>query len=169
MNVALEYRSQLRIWGVPFVHVAWGLDPFTGGPRVARGIIAVGPVALGVVAVGPVAVGLVAVGQLAAALVLAAGQVAAAIGAVGQLALGAPLAVGQIAMARAAHGQLTVEGPLAQAGLAVAWLLMSMALLWAWRRSRGNLARPLGRRQIISAAAPGVRLLRGRIVPLRTV
>ncbi len=154
---------------MPLVHVAWGLDPFTGKPKVARGIIAVGPIALGAVAIGPMAVGLIAVGQISVALVLAAGQVAAGIGAFGQFALGAPLAAGQVAAATVAHGQLVWQGAWAQVGLAAAWLLAASALVWAWWRGGRSIGRLLGRRQSIAVTEPGSQLVFGRIHPLKTV
>ena len=40
-----EYRSKAEFLGLPLVHVAQGIDPETGRPRVARGIIAVGNLA----------------------------------------------------------------------------------------------------------------------------
>ena len=39
-----EYRSETRIAGWPLVHIAHGIDPETGRPRVARGIIASGSI-----------------------------------------------------------------------------------------------------------------------------
>ncbi len=38
-----EYRSKKTLLGLPLVHVTWGVDPSTGKPKVARGILAVGP------------------------------------------------------------------------------------------------------------------------------
>jgi len=109
-----EYRSQFELFGWPMVHIAQGIDPETGRPRVARGIIAVGNIAvgllalgglafggfavggvgLGLFALGGVAIGGVAVGGLALAVFLAAGGMAiSAMYAVGALAL-APHAIG---------------------------------------------------------------------------
>ena len=36
-----EYRSALELFGWPLIHIAQGIDPDTGRPRVARGIIAI--------------------------------------------------------------------------------------------------------------------------------
>ena len=47
------------------MHVAWGIDPATGRPRVAKGIVAVGPAAFGVIAVGFSAWGLFPCGLVA--------------------------------------------------------------------------------------------------------
>ncbi|MEZ6106755.1 MAG: protein kinase [Pirellulaceae bacterium] len=60
-----EYRSRTRLFGLPFVHRVSGIDPQTGRPAVARGIIAIGPTAIGGVALGGRAIGIVALGGLA--------------------------------------------------------------------------------------------------------
>ena len=57
-----EYRSKIEVFGWPLVHIAHGLDPQTGAPRVARGIIAFGNLAVGGVAVGGLAFGGLALG-----------------------------------------------------------------------------------------------------------
>ncbi len=59
-----EYRSKATLLGWPLLHVAQGIDPATGKPRVARGIIAVGDIAMGGLAIGGLAVGLVAIGGM---------------------------------------------------------------------------------------------------------
>ena len=43
-------RTKSGLFGIPWVHVASGTDPATGRPRVAKGIVAIGPTAIGVVA-----------------------------------------------------------------------------------------------------------------------
>src|SRR5262249_29209416 len=96
-HVGPEFRSRHQLFGLPIVHVAWGVDPFTGRLRVARGLVAVGPVALGLIAVGPIAVGPIAVGLIAAGLFAAAGQIAAGLSAAGQVAFGGLLALGELA------------------------------------------------------------------------
>jgi len=45
-----EYRSKSELFGWPLVHIAQGLDPETGLPRVTKGIIAFGSIAIGVFA-----------------------------------------------------------------------------------------------------------------------
>lgn len=52
-----EYRSKAQIFGWPLIHVAQGMDPDTGCPRVAKGAIAVGNAAVGVLAIGGLAIG----------------------------------------------------------------------------------------------------------------
>lgn len=95
--VGYEYRSATEIAGLPLLHVARGIDPSTGKPRVARGIIAVGQVAFGLVAVGAVSVGGVSFGALSLGL-LAFGGLAFGGIAFGGLALGYGLAVGGVAL-----------------------------------------------------------------------
>jgi hypothetical protein len=111
-----EYRSELTILGWPLVHIAQGIDPQTGRPRIARGIIAIGNVAvglfalggvaaggiafggvgLGIVGLGGVALGVLALGGCSIGLVFAAGGMAASLMyAVGGLAL-APHALGAL-------------------------------------------------------------------------
>lgn len=60
-----EYRSPIELWGWPLIHVARGIDPQTGLPRVAKGIIAVGNIAIGLLAIGGLAVGGFAIGGMA--------------------------------------------------------------------------------------------------------
>ena len=61
-----EYRSETEIFGWPLIHVSGGVNPVTGLPRVAKGIVAVGNFAVGLIAIGGIAFGLIlAVGGLA--------------------------------------------------------------------------------------------------------
>ena len=43
-----EYKSKTKLFGLPLVHVAHGVDPSTGKTRVARGIVAIGARARGI-------------------------------------------------------------------------------------------------------------------------
>ena len=52
-----EYESATIIAGWPLVHVCSGFDPVTMGPRIARGIVAIGNIAVGGLAIGSIAVG----------------------------------------------------------------------------------------------------------------
>ncbi len=94
-----EYRSETEILGIPLVHITRGLNPRTGAPQVARGIIAIGDISIGVlslgglslggislggISVGAVALGGIALGGMAIALYFAAGGMAIA----GSYALG---------------------------------------------------------------------------------
>ena len=60
---SFEYRSRLKVFGLPLVHVVRGIDPSSGRRPTAVGIIAVGQVAVGVIAIGQVAVGGISLGQ----------------------------------------------------------------------------------------------------------
>jgi predicted Ser/Thr protein kinase len=102
-----DYRTRQTLFGLPLVHVTWGIDPATGRQRVAKGIVAVGPVAIGVIAVGfsawglfpcgLVAGGFAPVGILLAVGFWAVGLAAAGFQAVGLLALASWHAIGLVA------------------------------------------------------------------------
>ncbi len=104
-----EYRSETRIGGWPLVHVAHGIDPETGRPRIARGILAIGNVAIGVFAVGGIAfggislggvsLGLLALGGLAVGGVAAGGVALATFLALGGAAISLEYAIGGLAIA----------------------------------------------------------------------
>lgn len=109
-----EYRSALEFLGLPLVHIAYGFDPDTRAPRVARGMIAVGNIALGLVAVGGlsfgglcvggVSVGLLALGGVALGGITLGGFAIAALLAVGGAAISLQYAVGGLALAPHALG-----------------------------------------------------------------
>jgi hypothetical protein len=92
-----EYRSSLEILGWPLIHIAQGIDPDTGRPRVARGIIAIGNIAIGLFAVGGLALGGFAMGGLGLG-VVALGGIAVGWVALGGMALALYLAVGGLAV-----------------------------------------------------------------------
>jgi hypothetical protein len=77
-----EYRSQAEFLGWPLVHIVRGINPGTGLPRLARGVIAIGDYAFGAVALGGIALGGLSLGGISLGL-LAFGGVA-----IGGLALG---------------------------------------------------------------------------------
>jgi tRNA A-37 threonylcarbamoyl transferase component Bud32 len=104
-----EYRSKIELFGVPLIHIAFGLDPRTGRKRVAKGIVAVGDTAVGVIAVGGVALGGVSGGGLAAGLF-----------SFGGLSLGLLMALGGLAVGGFAFGGCAVGG-LAFGGIAVGY------------------------------------------------
>ena len=93
-----EYRSQAILFGLPLLHIVSGVDPSTGRPRVAKGIIAIGNIAVGglavgglsfgVISIGGVSVGLTAIGGLAIGLLLALGGMAIGLVAIGGGAIG---------------------------------------------------------------------------------
>ena len=92
-----EYRSPLELFGWPVVHIAQGIDPKTGLPRVAKGIIAIGNIAIGVFAIGGFAVGGFAVGGLSLGLFVLGGIAVGGV-AVGGMALALYLAAGGVAV-----------------------------------------------------------------------
>src|ERR1019366_10090250 len=61
-KLSYEYRSKATLFGLPWLHVAIGVNPTTGRKRTAKGIIALGTAPRGVIAFGDVAVGVIACG-----------------------------------------------------------------------------------------------------------
>ena len=88
LGVYYEYISPVKVFGLPLVHIRLGF-----GPRLAKGIVAIGNCAVGVVAVGGCSLGLVSLGGLTLGLV-ALGGVAVGGFAVGGCAIGQWLAIG---------------------------------------------------------------------------
>jgi hypothetical protein len=132
--VSFEYRSRLRLGGLPLVHVVRGVDPSTGRRPPAVGLIAVGQVAVGLIAVGQVALGVISVGQAAFGLGWGIGQLAFGLLAAGQVAAGALGALGQIATGPHALGMVTHGG----LWVALGWLMAGacVVLAMAGRRRR---------------------------------
>lgn len=164
-----EFRSRQRVFGLPLIHVTWGVDPFTGHARVARGVVAIGQVAMGGIAIGPVAVGLVAIGQVSCGAALAAGQIAAGAWSVGQAALGEAHAWGQIALARAASGAVVLADAQASMLLGLVWMAVAFGLGLLWRRRRGQLRRLATAPLAVGLAQAGVTVVRGFVASQRTV
>lgn len=114
-----EYRSSTEIFGWPLIHIAYGYDPETARPRVARGIIAIGNLAVGVFALGGLAIGgfafggagigLIAFGGLAVGGVALGGMALALYLAVGGLAVSTMYAIGGAALAPHAISSLGVD------------------------------------------------------------
>jgi len=104
-----EYKTEAEFFGLPLIHIAQGIDPKTGAPRVAKGIIAIGNIALGVFAMGGLAfggislggisVGLFALGGLALGGITLGGLSIGALAAFGGLAVSAGYAIGGVALA----------------------------------------------------------------------
>ena len=92
-----EYKSKTQVFGWPLLHVARGINPQTGMPRVARGIIAIGNLAIGLFALGGIALGGFAFGGLGIGL-FAFGGVALGLVTFGGLSLGLLLAIGGLAI-----------------------------------------------------------------------
>src|SRR6476469_10469298 len=82
---SFEYRSRLKVFGLPLVHVVRGIDPSSGRRPTAVGIIAVGQVAVGVIAIGQVAIGGISLGQASIGLGWGIGQLAFGLLAAGQV------------------------------------------------------------------------------------
>lgn len=105
VNVGYEYRFPIEIFGWPLVHLVSGIDPRTGRPYVARGLVAIGSNrAIGGLAVGGIACGLVAFGGTAVGLLLAVGGAAA-----GGVAIGGAV-LGYYACGGGAYGAHTIDG-----------------------------------------------------------
>jgi zinc-ribbon domain len=104
-----EYKSEMELFGLPLIHIAQGIDPKTGAPRVAKGIIAIGNIAIGVFALGGLAlggitiggasVGVFALGGLAVGGITLGGLSIAALVAFGGLAISTGYAIGGLALA----------------------------------------------------------------------
>jgi len=92
-----EYRSEAKILGWPLIHICGGVNPRTGLPRVAKGIVAVGNFAIGLIAIGGFALGGITIAGIGVGLVILAGIAIRGI-ALGGIALGLFLAVGRLAI-----------------------------------------------------------------------
>src|SRR3954463_16686086 len=92
-----EFKTHLKVAGMPLVHYTYGVCPDTGRRVTAHGIIAVGRVANGIVAIGQFAMGLIAIGQLSIGLLLSVGQASLGMFCLGQLAIGVMFGAGQFA------------------------------------------------------------------------
>ena len=130
---SFEYRSRLKVFGLPLVHVVRGIDPSSGRRPTAVGIIAIGQVAVGVISIGQVAIGGIALGQASIGLGWGIGQLAFGLLAAGQVAAGLLGAAGQLAVAPHALGMVTDTGMFVAAGWLVAGVLLAIA---AERRRR---------------------------------
>jgi tRNA A-37 threonylcarbamoyl transferase component Bud32 len=100
-----EYKSTAKLFGLPLVHVAHGLDPATGKVRVARGFVAIGGRARGVFAFGGEAIGVFAFGGAA----------------IGVFALGG-FGIGLCTLSGFAIGLIFASGGLAIGGIALGGL-----------------------------------------------
>ena len=98
-GIFYEYVSPIKVLGLPLIHIRWGL-----GPRLAKGIIAIGNCAVGVVAIGGCSLGAISLGGISVGLLLALGGVS-----LGLVALGG-LAVGGFALGGCAVGQWLAAG-----------------------------------------------------------
>ena len=94
-----EYVSPVKVFGLPLIHVRYGL-----GPRLAKGIIAIGNFSVGVVAIGGGSIGLMSLGGVSVGMLFALGGMS-----LGLVALGG-LAVGGFAVGGCAIGQWLAAG-----------------------------------------------------------
>jgi hypothetical protein len=104
MGYGYEYRSQAMLFGLPLVHIAYGIDPETGRKRIAKGIIAIGDLAIGGLAIGGGAIGGLAIGGGAIGLIALGG------GAIGLLLAIGGAALGGVALGGAAIGVVALGG-----------------------------------------------------------
>src|SRR5512143_2825748 len=95
-----EYKSETQLFGLPLIHIAEGVDPQTGAPRVAKGILAIGNIAIGVFALGGFALGGITLGGASIG-VLALGGLALGGATLGGVSIGALLALGGLAISPA--------------------------------------------------------------------
>jgi serine/threonine protein kinase len=111
-----DYRTKQSLFGLPLVHVAWGVDPVTHRPRVAKGLLAVGSKAKGLIAVGIEAYGLMAAGLIAGGIfpvgllafgVFSVGLIAYGIRSTGLLAIALNHAVGLVSLGDHSIGLLS--------------------------------------------------------------
>lgn len=100
-----EYRSERTLFGLPLVHIVGGrgFDPLTGRLRIAKGIIAVGPVAMGGLAMGGMSFGILSFGGVALGVAAFAGAAVGLLLAVGGAAIGG-IAIGGAAIGYYAFG-----------------------------------------------------------------
>jgi hypothetical protein len=103
-----EFKSRTNILGWPLLHIAVGINPRTGLPQVARGVIAVGNFSVGLVAVGGFALGGITFAGIGMGLLVIGGIALGGI-AIGGIAIGLGFAMGGLAIsARYALGGLSV-------------------------------------------------------------
>ena len=96
--IGYEYRSQTEFLGIPLVHITRGLNPRTGAPQVARGIIAIGDISIGVFSLGGISLGVFSLGGISLG-GLALGGLSVGVIALGGLAVALYFAAGGMAIA----------------------------------------------------------------------
>ena len=128
-----EYKSERKLWGLPLVHIAFGIDPRTGKPRTARGVLAIGDRAYGVFAFGGFAMGAFAFGGVALG-GISFGGVTGGLVSFGGVALALLLAFGGFAIGAIAYG-----------GFAAGYLAMGGSA-WGVHAAGGNARDPIAMR-----------------------
>lgn len=102
--IGWEYKSEANVLGIPLVHIV------TNRMKIAKGIIAIGPVSVGVISLGAVSAGVFSFGAVALGLM-----------ALGGASIGFFLSVGGMAVAYdTALGGMSIARHLAVGGLAIA-------------------------------------------------
>lgn len=122
-----EYKSKVELFGLPLIHICSGMDPVTGRPKTAKGIIAIGNVACGVFAFGGMALGGVTVGGMSLGLFSCGG-----------LAIGLLLAIGGGAIGGFAWGGVAVGGVSLGGVAAGLYAFGGAAFGWHTLSSRGK-------------------------------
>jgi hypothetical protein len=92
-----EYRSEAELFGWSLVHVAYGINPRTGLPRLAKGILAIGNFAVGLVAIGGFGLGGFTFAGIGLGLFIIAGIALGGV-AIGGIAIGISFALGGLAI-----------------------------------------------------------------------
>lgn len=109
-----EYKSKTTLFGLPLVHISFGMDPLTGRPKIAKGIIAIGNMAVGLFSAGGFAMGGVTFGGFSVGLLSCGGFALALLVAVGGFAAGGlswgGFAVGGIALGGFSAGYYAYGG-----------------------------------------------------------
>lgn len=96
-RLGYEYRTKSMIFGWPLIHIASGINPETGAPLVAKGILAIGNFAVGFIAIGAIAMGVFTLAGIGIGLFVIGGIAVGAF-AFGGLVFGIFLAVGGLAI-----------------------------------------------------------------------
>lgn len=110
-----EYESETRIFGLPLIHIV------SNRMKIAKGIIAIGPVSIGVVSIGAVSVGIFSFGGIAMGLLAFGGASLGFFMAMGGVAVAYDLAVGGFSIAKnMAAGGMAIAGDIAIGGQSIA-------------------------------------------------
>ncbi|MCI8304458.1 MAG: helix-turn-helix transcriptional regulator [Lawsonibacter sp.] len=120
LGVYYEYSSPVKVFGLPVVHIRLGF-----GPRLAKGIVAIGNCAVGVVAVGGGSLGVISIGGISLGLLFAFGGLSLGLVTLGGVAIGG-FAVGGCAIGQwlaagggALSNYLSIGGGAVSSGLAI--------------------------------------------------
>jgi hypothetical protein len=123
-KIGYEFRSRRELFGMPWLHIATGLDPQTGRRRVAKGFFAVGDIAIGVFSAGGISVGVVSIGGVCLNVIGVGGLILSLLFGFGGLTVSPGLATGGVVIGTGAVGGLAM-GYTALGGLAIGHHSMS--------------------------------------------